>query len=142
MSADFVLHPRLAADTHRLADLELCSLLLMDDARFPWCILVPRRSGIREIYELDEPDRVRLLHESCALGRALMLAFGGSKLNVAAIGNVVAQLHLHHVVRFEHDAAWPAPVWGRPPAQPYDEAGRRSFVARLAPHLAEARLQA
>lgn len=146
MSSDvntgFELHPRLAADCFVLGDLELSRLLLMNDAQYPWCILVPRRPGLREIHELDEPDQVLLLRESVLLGRALMQAFGGLKLNVAALGNVVAQLHVHHIVRFSDDPAWPAPVWGRLPARPYDADGRRTFVERLSPHLAGARLAA
>lgn len=133
--ARFALHPRLAADTFVLFQWPLSVVLLMNDARYPWCILVPRRTDIREIHELAETDQQQLLRESSTLGRALMQAFDGTKLNVAALGNVVAQLHVHHVVRFEDDAAWPAPVWGRHPPQPYDEAGRRTFVERLSPLL-------
>lgn len=131
----FALHPRLAADGEVLRQWPLCTVLLMNDARYPWCILVPRRPGIREIYELSATDQQQLLRESSTLGRALMQAFAGTKLNVAALGNVVAQLHVHHVVRFEGDAAWPGPVWGRHPAEPYDEASRRRFVERLSPLL-------
>jgi diadenosine tetraphosphate (Ap4A) HIT family hydrolase len=133
----FALHPRLAADTVLLRQWPLCCVLLMNDARYPWCVLVPRRADIREIYQLSGADQQQLLRESSALGRALMQAFAGTKLNVAALGNVVAQLHVHHVVRFEHDAAWPGPVWGRHPPQPYDDAGRRTFVERLSPLLPE-----
>lgn len=135
--ASFALHPRLASDTFVLRKWPLCSVLGMNDARYPWCILVPRRADIREIHELVEADQQQLLRESSTLGRALMQAFAGTKLNVAALGNVVSQLHVHHVVRFEHDAAWPGPVWGRHPPQPYDEAGRRTFVERLSPLLPE-----
>lgn len=135
---EFILHPRLAADCHVLGELPLCRLLLMNDANYPWCILVPRRAGIREIYELGEDDQLALLRESSMLGRALMLAFGGTKLNVAALGNMVPQLHVHHIVRYEGDPAWPGPVWGRHPARPYADAERRTFVERLAPHLAGA----
>lgn len=138
MSQTFELHATLAADTFVIADLDLSRLLLMNDAQYPWCILVPRRGGIREIYELDEADQQVLWRESAALGRAMMKAFGGVKLNVAALGNVVPQLHLHHIVRFENDPAWPGPVWGKVPAKPYEDAGRRTFVERLRPHLAVA----
>lgn len=134
----FELHPRLAADTHVLADWPLCRLLLMNDAQYPWCILVPRRSGAREIHELARADQLLLLDESSRLGHALMQAFSGHKLNVAALGNVVAQLHVHHIVRFTHDPAWPAPVWGRLPAQPYDTRARAAFVERLGAQLAGA----
>lgn len=122
--ANFELHPRLAADTCAAGDFPLSRLLLMNDANYPWFILVPRRAGIREVYELDEADRHRLWHESAQLSRALMTAFRGDKLNLAALGNVVPQLHLHHVVRYASDPAWPAPVWGRVAARPYEPALR------------------
>src|SRR5262245_27562488 len=96
----FELHPRLAADTIVLGDFPLCRLLLMNDAQYPWFILVPRRAGAREIYQLDERDQQQLLKESAQLSRAVMDAFRGEKLNVAALGNLVPQLHVHHVVRY------------------------------------------
>lgn len=129
---EFQLDPRLAADCHRLGSLPLCELLLMNDAHYPWCILVPRRPGIREIYELPAADQAHLMAESVSLGRALRTAFGGDKLNVAALGNVVPQLHLHHVVRRVGDAAWPAPVWGKAAPLPYTAEQARDFAARLA----------
>lgn len=111
MSA-FSLHERLAADCHLVGDLALSRVLLFDDRRYPWVILVPRRVAVREIYELDPADRLMLLDESCRLGESLMRHFAGDKLNVAALGNLVPQLHLHHVVRSHEDPAWPGPVWG------------------------------
>lgn len=135
MSTGFVLHPRLAADGIVLGDFALCRLLLMNDARYPWFILVPRRAGVREIYELSEPDQQQLLRESAALSRAAMGAFRGEKLNVAALGNLVPQLHVHHVVRYAHDPAWPRPVWGLHPAQPYGDAERAARRAALRPLL-------
>lgn len=128
---EFDLHPRLAADTTVLGDWPLCRVLLMNDANYPWFILVPRRGGLREIHDLGDADQLQLLRESAALGRAALTAFGGHKLNVAALGNVVPQLHLHHVVRRSDDAAWPAPVWGRVPPRPYVDAARRERLARL-----------
>jgi diadenosine tetraphosphate (Ap4A) HIT family hydrolase len=127
----FELHPRLAADTFVLGDFPLCRLLLMNDAHYPWCILVPRREGAREIYLLEPADQRQLLQESVQLSRALMEAFGGHKLNVAALGNVVPQLHVHHIVRYPADAAWPGPVWGRHAPQPYAAAERASRIAAL-----------
>ncbi len=127
----FELHPQLAADCFTLGDLPLCRLLLMNDAHYPWCILVPRRAAVREIYELDESDQMQLWRESAALGRAMMQACGGDKLNLAALGNLVPQLHIHHVVRRQGDAAWPAPVWGRVPARAYTDEARDEIVGRL-----------
>lgn len=132
---EFELHPRLAADGLSLGDARLCRLLLMNDAQYPWCILVPRRKNIREIYELDASDQAQLLAESVGLGRAMMRAFDGFKLNVASLGNVVPQLHIHHIVRFENDPAWPAPVWGKHAPRPYAEDERQTLIRRLRPHL-------
>lgn len=128
---DFALHPQLAADCQPLADGPLSLLLLLNDANYPWFVLVPRRAGVREIFELNEAEQAELLRESVDLGRAAMRAFGGDKLNVAALGNMVPQLHVHHIVRFAGDAAWPAPVWGRHPALAYSEALRNSRIAAL-----------
>jgi len=113
------LHPQLAKDCIMLGRLPLCHLLLMNDCQFPWFILVPARAEIREIYELQPGDRRQLLDESCLLSEFLMEAYAGDKLNVAALGNQVPQLHLHHIVRYATDPAWPAPVWGKRPAEIY-----------------------
>lgn len=113
------IHPQLAADCVILGRFPLCHLLLMNDSHYPWFILVPNRDDIREIYQLDETDRELLLRESCTLSEFLMQGFAGDKLNVAALGNQVPQLHLHHIVRFVGDPAWPGPVWGRNPPTPY-----------------------
>jgi diadenosine tetraphosphate (Ap4A) HIT family hydrolase len=137
VSAGFALHPRLAADTFALGDFPLSRLLLMNDARYPWFILVPRRENAREIYLLDEPDQQQLLRESSALSRALMEAFAGEKLNVAALGNVVPQLHVHHIVRYATDAAWPAPVFGKHAPQPYDDPARNRRIAALRDRLGD-----
>jgi len=131
LGTGFELHPRLAADTFVLGDFPLCRLLLMNDAQYPWFILVPRRDGAREIYLLDEADQQQLLRESVHLSRALMEAFRGDKLNVAALGNVVPQLHVHHIVRYKSDAAWPAPAFGGDPPPPYTPAAREQRVAAL-----------
>ena len=109
---EFSLHPRLASDCHPLGDLPLSRVLLLDDSRYPWLILVPRRPDIREIYQLDAADRESLLEESCQVGEFMMRAFKGEKLNIGALGNLVPQLHLHHIVRNSTDPAWPGPVWG------------------------------
>ncbi|NJD07546.1 MAG: HIT domain-containing protein [Methylococcaceae bacterium] len=116
----FELDPRLKQDCVILGQFPLSLLLLMNDSRYPWFILVPRRPGIREIFQLAEADRRQLWSESCSLAEALAADFAADKLNIAAIGNLVPQLHIHHVVRYQADATWPAPVWGRHPAIPYD----------------------
>jgi diadenosine tetraphosphate (Ap4A) HIT family hydrolase len=123
----FTLHPQLAKDTHFVTDLPLCRVLLMDEARYPWFILVPRRAGIREIHELSQTGRAQLWLESDQLSRALLNLNQPDKLNIAALGNMVAQLHVHHIARFQTDATWPAPVWGKFVPQPYgaDAAAQR-----------------
>ena len=128
----FELHPQLAADTHPVGDLALCRVLLMDDAHWPWAILVPRRAAVREIFELGEADQAQLLRESSLVARRMAELFAADKMNVAALGNVVPQLHVHHIVRHRGDPAWPKPVWGQLPRQPYDAAAARATVARLA----------
>lgn len=124
----FVLHERLAADCVVLGDLPLSRVLLARDGRYPWLILVPRHAGLREIHHLCEADQQQLMRESCTLGRLMETVLSPDKLNVAALGNLVSQLHLHHIARFTGDDAWPGPIWGRFEAQPYDnieaEAGR------------------
>ena len=102
-----------------MGDLTLSRVLLLDDSRYPWLILVPRRPDVREIYQLNPADRERLLDESCRVGEFIMQAFAGEKLNIGALGNLVPQLHLHHVVRNRTDPAWPGPVWGHSPAVAY-----------------------
>ncbi|MES2489966.1 MAG: HIT family protein [Pseudomonadota bacterium] len=128
---NFELHPQLAADTVTVGDLPLCRLLLMNDRQYPWTILVPRRAGLREIYEMHESDQLRFWRESAQLSQTLMTAFAGDKLNVAALGNMVPQLHIHHIVRFKGDPAWPAPVWGKHPAQAYDSAALSERLQQL-----------
>ena len=115
----FQLDPRLQRDTIHLGRFPLSRLLLMNESTYPWFILVPERAGIREIHHLSEPDRLQLWRESAQLSRWLEEAFACDKLNVAALGNIVSQLHLHHVARRQGDPAWPGPVWGFRPAVPY-----------------------
>jgi diadenosine tetraphosphate (Ap4A) HIT family hydrolase len=127
-NAIFELHPRLAADTAPVADLDLCRVLLMDDARFPWLILVPRRRDLVEIVDLDAPERRQLMDEVAAASRALRAVAPCDKLNIGALGNLVPQLHVHVVSRVEGDPAWPGPVWGSGGARPYDAAWRDSMI--------------
>lgn len=117
----FELHPRLQQDCHIVGQFELCLLLLMRDANYPWFILVPQRVAISEIHHLDEDDQLQLQRESVALAVALESVFEPDKLNVAALGNVVPQLHVHHIVRYRDDPAWPDPVWGRVPPVSYSD---------------------
>ncbi len=116
------LHPQLEKDCIKLGNFTLCSLLLLNDSNYPWFILVPDREGIKEIHHLSKPDRQQLFTESLYLSECLEEVFQPDKLNIAALGNVVPQLHIHHIARFKTDACWPAPVWGAVPAKAYDEA--------------------
>lgn len=117
--SEFQLHPQLAADTLLVAALPLCDVLLMNDANYPWLILVPRVPGASELLDLGESDRARLWREIDIASQALRELFAPDKLNIAALGNVVSQLHVHVIARFKNDAAWPKPVWGAQPAKPY-----------------------
>jgi len=127
----FALHPQLAADTVTLADWALSRVCLMDDARYPWLILVPRRAGAREIEDLEESDRVVLMEEIATAGHVLREATECDRLNVAALGNVVAQLHVHVIARFATDAAWPGPVWGVHPALAYEPGEMESLAKQV-----------
>lgn len=135
MSPIFKLDPRLAADTHRMVQWPLCDVMLMDDARYPWLILVPRVAGMRDPIDLDEPARMQLRQEVDAASMALRDVFAPDKLNVASLGNVVEQLHIHVIARFHGDAAWPAPVWGAHPRLPRSNAEREGLIHRLRPAL-------
>lgn len=117
----FVLDSRLEQDTLLLGDFPLCRLLLMNDSSYPWFILVPRREEVSELFQLDSADQQSLWRETTALAEKLKDTFGADKMNVATLGNVVSQLHMHVIARRRGDAAWPAPVWGHQPAQPYTD---------------------
>lgn len=124
------LDPRLARDTHPVAALGLCELRLMDDADYPWLVLVPRVAGAVEPIDLDAGQRHRLTDEIDAAARALRELFRPHKLNLAALGNLVPQLHVHVIARYRDDPAWPAPVWGRA-AQPYPPEARAQRISAL-----------
>ena len=109
----FSLDPRLQQDTLAVGDFPLCRLLLMNDAQFPWLILVPRRADVSEVFDLDAADQLALWQETTALATVLKDGFAADKMNVATLGNMVSQLHMHVIVRRREDAVWPAPVWGR-----------------------------
>jgi diadenosine tetraphosphate (Ap4A) HIT family hydrolase len=132
----FVLHPRLATDTALIADWPLSRVLLMNDARFPWLILVPRRIDSVELHDLDPLDRNELIGEISRASATLKAATAAAKINVGALGNLVPQLHVHVVARNPGDSAWPGPVWGHGVPTPYDLPARAELLARLSAELA------
>ena len=127
----FKLDPQLEQDTVLISDWHLCQVRLMNDSRYPWVILIPKVDGVSEIHELAEEQQQLLLVESMRLSKALDQLFSPYKLNVAALGNMVRQLHVHHIVRFENDASFPRPVWGVGDAVPYDEASLNETISGL-----------
>ena len=130
--ADFTLDARLAGDTIPIGDLALCAVLLMNDARFPWLILVPRRAGVSELTDLSEADAAALMQEIRLASRVLTELARPDKVNVGALGNMVAQLHVHVVGRFRSDPAWPGPVWGHGSRTPYPEHAAAALIERAA----------
>lgn len=119
--SSFQLDPRLAKDTRAVASLPLCEVRLMNDARFPWLVLVPRQANLVEICDLATEQQATLWHEVNLAAQALRSMMPFDKLNLGALGNIVRQLHIHVVGRREGDAAWPGPVWGSGSAVAYDE---------------------
>jgi len=134
----FTLHKQLEADTAFITDLPLSRVLLINDCNYPWIVLVPRRVGATEIYKLSTEDQTQLLNESAQVCRAMEVLFAPDKMNVAAIGNMVPQLHLHHVARFTTDIAWPAPVWGFAQAKAYDAVTLKNTADRVKKELQSA----
>jgi len=130
--SEFALDPRLAADTFALGDARLSRILLMNDARFPWLVLAPRRANLAEIADLSPDERALLMEEIVAISQALSQRQGVEKINVGALGNIVRQLHVHIVGRSRSDAAWPGPVWGSGARQPYRDAAARQLLRELA----------
>ena len=127
----FELHPRLAQDSIVIGEFDLSLLLLSRDANYPWCILVPKREDICEIHHLTEDEQLQLIRESCRLSEVMTSLFDADKINVAALGNVVRQLHVHHIARFTDDPAWPQPIWGKLPAKDYDSEELSERIKRL-----------
>ncbi len=127
----FALDSRLQQDTLPMGNFELCRLLLMNDAQYPWFILVPRREAVSELFQLDVADQQALWQETTLLAELLKDTFAADKMNVATLGNVVSQLHMHVIVRRRDDAAWPSPVWGRHPPQPYTEEQVAAIKSKL-----------
>ncbi|MGY2253176.1 HIT domain-containing protein [Pseudomonas reactans] len=127
----FALDQRLQQDTLVIGDFPLCRVLLSNDSNYPWFILVPRINGISEVFQLDVVDQQRVWQETTALAQLLSEGWSADKMNIGALGNVVSQLHVHVIVRKRDDAAWPAPVWGKHPAQPYTDEQVAAIRARL-----------
>ncbi len=127
----FQLHPCLAQDCVAIGRFELCLLLMMNDSQYPWFILVPERAELQEIYQLSQAERGLLSEESSYLAENLAILYKADKMNIAAIGNVVPQLHIHHIVRYRTDKAWPAPIWGKFDAVPYTERQLADNLVRI-----------
>lgn len=132
----FKLNERLEADTFEVCDLELSKVLLMNDTTYPWLILVPRQEGLREFTDLSVDNQTLLMQEITKVSKVLEGLTGAFKMNVGALGNVVSQLHIHVIARFENDPAWPAPVWGHGPAVAYGDNIRTELVKALSEKLA------
>lgn len=133
----FTLHPQLANDCHYLGDFPLCALLLSKDANYPWFIMVPRRVDIREAFELTADEQLQLQRESLNLSQLLNNAFKADKMNIAALGNMVPQLHLHHIVRYTTDAAWPKPIWEVAKTQAYNDVSLNERIDKTLNALAD-----
>ena len=127
----FELHPQLAKDCIEVGDFPLSKVLLLNDSHYPWVVLVPRRENIDEIFQLSHEDQRQLLAESSTLSEAMATYFKADKMNVAALGNKVPQLHLHHIVRYKNDVSWPNPVWGAVAAKPYNKTELDDLIAIL-----------
>tara|TARA_R110002153_G_scaffold6556_24_gene30137 strand:- start:1342 stop:1779 length:438 start_codon:yes stop_codon:yes gene_type:complete len=117
----FVLHPQLTKDSELVTELNLCSVRLIRDGNYPWLILVPRIANISDVIDLSDTHQQILWQESALVSRALKHLFTPDKLNIAALGNMVPQLHLHHIVRYQNDVSWPKPIWGQVPAKAYSD---------------------
>ncbi len=126
-----ILHPQLEKDCFVVGQFPLCTLLLLNDANYPWFILVPQRENITEIHQLSKEDQQQLMKESSQLAACIEKEFNADKINIAALGNVVPQLHIHHIVRYLADPAWPAPVWGKLSAIPYTPADAKRLRERM-----------
>ena len=131
VGTEYRLHPTLANDTFRIGELGLCEARLMDDARFPWLILVPMVGSVSEIHQLDQDRQRRLIDESSLCARVLLEVTGADKINIGALGNLVPQLHWHIVARDNHDACWPGPVWGCGTRRRYRDGSASHFIERL-----------
>ncbi|MDD5460798.1 MAG: HIT domain-containing protein [Methylococcales bacterium] len=131
MTTPFQLHQRLQQDCITIGHFKLCQLLMMNDSHYPWFILVPAKADITEIYQLSKPDQFTLLEESSYFAENLAELYKADKINIAAIGNLVPQLHIHHIVRYRNDKAWPDPVWGKFATLPYTQQQIEDNIARV-----------
>ena len=127
----FQLHPKLEKDTFAVITLTLCDVRLMNDCRYPWLILVPRLADLTDLHQVPVTDQPHLWQEINQASYALEAICAPFKLNVAALGNQVSQLHIHVIARHQDDSAWPGPVWGVGDAQTYDPADSRSLIDQL-----------
>ena len=132
---DFALDKKLASDTFAVADIGLCSVRLMNDKRFPWLILVPKRANVREIHELSPLDQTMLTFEITQMSKLFQRVTRAEKMNIASLGNQVAQLHVHIIARFEKDAAWPSPVWGAGKALTYEPDEAQTLIDQISSKL-------
>ena len=133
----FKLHPDLVRDGINMGRLELCRILLINDSNYPWFVLVPEREDISDTIDLAPDDYAQTWFESRIFSQVIMDVFEGQKLNVAALGNMTPQLHIHHVVRYHDDAAWPGPIWGKVPMAPYNDAAISVIKSKLKSGLPE-----
>lgn len=131
----FHLHSRLSQDCIIVGRFDLCLLLLMNDENYPWFILVPQVDQVSEIFQLSDNEQKQLHEESIHLSKVLSRVFEANKMNIAALGNVVPQLHVHHIVRYTADIAWPAPIWGVAPAKPYSQDKLNAILAKISHEL-------
>lgn len=127
----FQLHPDLVRDGVHMGDFHLCRVLLINDAAYPWFVLVPKINDLRDTIDMSEGDHTHLWHESRVFSTAIMDVFDGEKLNVAALGNMTPQLHIHHIVRYAADPAWPGPIWGQQPMTSYSEPQITDIFSKL-----------
>lgn len=128
----FTLHPDLKRDGIPMGHFPLCQVLLINDSHYPWFVIVPKREGISDPIDLTQQDFALLWEESRLFSNAIMSAFLGDKLNVAALGNMTPQLHIHHIVRYKTDPAWPGPIWGKHPLEPYAKSDVAEIKSKLA----------
>lgn len=127
----FTLHPDLQRDGIEMGEFILCRVLLINDSTYPWFVLVPAEDGLRDTIDMSLEDHSLLWQESRVFSQGIMSAFEGEKLNVAALGNITPQLHIHHIVRYANDPAWPGPIWGKLPLMPYTDDGIQAVRAAL-----------